>query len=163
MSTLTERLTLGPLHNPVRGFLHGTAALAALAFGLHLWQRSEGAFPVRTTLLICALSQGLLYLTSSLYHSLPWPPISKRRMQRLDHAMIYVGIAGSITPIVWLGLDDWRREVILMLAWALAALGVSQKAFLPSIHERASIPFQILTACLGAHLALLVRFVSQVG
>ena len=77
-----------------------------------------------------------------------WGPLAKRRMQRLDHSMIYLAIAGSISPIVVLGLDDWRRPMILISAWTVAALGSLQKLFLPQVHERASIPFQILVACL---------------
>jgi hemolysin III len=69
-------------------------------------------------------------------------------MQRIDHSMIYLKIAGTLTPIVWIGLDDWRRTALLAAAWAIAAAGILQKAFLPSLPERASIPLQLLQGCL---------------
>lgn len=148
MSHASTRLTLGPLHNPVRGFLHGSAAIVSFTLAVHLWLQPDQAPAARVALLVCALSQAALYLTSSLYHSVPWGPIAKSRMQRLDHSMIYVGIAGAITPIVWLGLDDLRRDAILVAAWSIAALGAGQKAFLPRVHEKGSIPFQLVQAML---------------
>jgi hemolysin III len=69
-------------------------------------------------------------------------------MQRVDHAMIYVKIAGSMTPIVWAGLDDWRRATILAGAWGVAGLGIAQKALLPRVHPKACVPVQIFQAAL---------------
>ncbi len=143
-----DRLTLGPIHNPVRGLLHGSAALACVALADHLGWGAAGPFEIRTVLLVCVLSQLGLYLASSFYHAVPWGPTAKWRMQRLDHAMIYVGIAGSLSPIVWLGLDDWRREAILGLAWAIAGLGTLQKLFFPRLPVKLSIPFQLFQAAL---------------
>ena len=148
MPQATNRLTLGPLHNPVRGLLHGSAAIASMALAAYLWSHADCPPSGRAALLVCALSQFGVYLASTLYHTLPWGPVAKWRMQRLDHSMIYVGIAGTLTPIVWLGLDDWRRGAIPTAAWCIAILGSLQKAFLPWIHEKASIPFQVGTACL---------------
>ncbi len=158
-SLQSDRVTLGPLHNPIRGVLHGSAALAAFTVALYLWKQAGCAPWARIALIGCALSQFALYLTSCLYHTLPWPPVAKARMQRLDHSMIYLAIAGSLTPIVVLGLDDWRREAILVAAWTIAILGVLQKALLPQVHEKVSIPFQILAASLV--LPALVPFAQR--
>lgn len=145
MQSGVERFTLGPLQNPVRGFLHGSAALATAGMAPHLWSQGGAA---RLALLVFALSQSALYATSSLYHSMPWERRWKRRMQRLDHSMIFVKIAGTLTPIVWLGLDDWRRPLLLGLAWALAAVGVGQKLLRRDVDPRASIPLQVVQAAL---------------
>jgi hemolysin III len=144
----SDRLRLGPIHNPVRGFLHGSAAVACVGLADHLGSGTGGPPPVRSVLWICVLSQLFVYLASSFYHAIPWGPTAKRRMQRLDHSMIYVGIAGSLTPFVWLGLGDWRRDAILAAAWSIAALGALQKLFLPRVPEKLCIPFQLLQAAL---------------
>src|SRR5262245_18663795 len=83
------RITLGPLDNPVRGLLHGSAALASLAVAGELWQRSAWG-DTRLALLAFALSQAALFAVSALYHSVPWGERAKGRMQRLDHSMIYL-------------------------------------------------------------------------
>jgi hemolysin III len=143
-----RRLTLGPVQNPVRGLLHGPAALASLFLCAWLWISSTCSAGMLAAVLVFAGSHFLLYSASALYHSVPWSPHWKRRMQRIDHSMIYLKIAGTLTPIVWIGLDDWRRTALLAAAWAIAAAGILQKAFLPSLPERASIPLQLLQGCL---------------
>lgn len=148
MAQIEARLTWGPVQNPVRGVLHGSAAIACLLLARHLWVGSTCGSSTRLAIVVFALSQVCLFTASALYHSVPWTPPWKRRLQRIDHSMIYVKIAGTMTPILWLALDDWRRPVLLGAAWAIAFAGIFQKALLPNVHERASIPVQILQAML---------------
>jgi hemolysin III len=70
-----------------------------------------------------------------------------------------VGIAGSLTPIVWLGLDGMQRDATLVAAWAIAGFGTLQKLFFPRIHENLSIPFQLLQA--GLVLPALTPFAAR--
>ena len=155
----SDRLSLGPIRNPVRGFLHGSAAAACMGLADHLGSVGGTAHPLPGVLWSCVLGQLFVFLTSSLYHSVPWGPIAKGRMQRLDHSMIYVGIAGSLTPVVWLGLDGIQRDAILAAAWAIAGFGTFQKLYFPDIHEKLSIPFQLLQASLV--LPALPAFVAR--
>lgn len=143
-----ERITLGPLHNPVRGLLHGSAALASLAVAEELRERSASG-DAHLALLAFALSQTALFAVSALYHSVPWGPRAKARMQRLDHSMIYLKIAGAVTLLAWVVLPEGRREWPVAAAWSVAALGVAQKFWLPWMNERASIPIQVLQAGLA--------------
>jgi len=143
-----HRVTWGPLQNPIRGLLHGSAALVALLLAVQLVSLGECEGSRRVALLAFALSQFGLYAASALYHSAPWKPRWKRRMQRVDHAMIYVKIAGTMTPIVWIGLEDERRWILLGATWCVAILGVAQKALLPAVNPRACIPVQIAQATL---------------
>ncbi len=147
MKNRRERLTLGPIQNPVRGILHGSAALACLVLALYFGGTGCDA-ATRRLLVLFALSQFALYTASSLYHSVPWTPRAKLRMQRVDHSMIYVKIAGTLTPFLWLSLEGADRQVLVAAVWAVAVLGVGQKALFPEIHERASIPVQIFQASL---------------
>lgn len=71
-------------------------------------------------------------------------------MQRLDHSMIFLQIAGTVTPLSLVGLEGPLQRAVLIAVWAIAAGGVAQKALLPGIHEKACIPFQVLQACLVA-------------
>jgi len=144
-----QRLTLGKMQNPVRGCLHGTAAAASAVGALVLWARS-GDRPHQMALLVFAVSLVGLYSVSSLYHSVPWRQSWKRRMQRLDHSMIYVLVAGTYTPIAWIVLDGWLRGAALGIAWGIAAVGILQKAFLPRVGDT----FSIATATAQGWLAL---------
>jgi len=93
-------------------------------------------------LLVFGLSLIGLYTVSSLYHSVPWRRIWKERMQRLDHSMIYVLVAGTYTPVAIIGLDGWLRWTALGAAWGIAAIGILQKLFLPRLADGYSIALQ---------------------
>src|SRR5882724_9764814 len=112
------------MQNPVRGILHGTAAALSLAGGIALWIRSSGDPARQLALLIFALSLIALYTASSLYHSVPWRAVWKARMRRLDHAMIYVLVAGTYTPIALVVLEGAPRWMALAATWGIAAVGI---------------------------------------
>ncbi|MFP3581697.1 hemolysin III family protein, partial [Arthrobacter sp. SIMBA_036] len=65
----------------------------------------------------------LLYTASTLYHAFPWPRI-KAVFQQLDHAAIYILIAGTYTPFALINLRDAWGWTLLSVAWGIALLGV---------------------------------------
>ncbi len=48
-------------------------------------------------------------------------------MQRLDHSMIYVLIAGTYTPIAAIVLDGWLRVATLAAQWLIVLIGALEK------------------------------------
>jgi hemolysin III len=141
------RATLGPFHNPVRGLLHGSGAALWIAFGALLAARPPSA--ERTALLLGAASQAALFATSALYHSLPWPPRWKGRMQRADHSMIHVKIAGTLTAIVWLAGPLPFGASLLAAGWLWAFGAIAYKTLGPRIPEEPNIRLQLAQALLG--------------
>jgi hemolysin III len=111
------------MQNPVRGFLHGTAALVSVAGLVALVVRAEG--PANTAAAaIYGSTLVAMYVTSALYHSVPWRPSWKARLQNLDHTFIYALVAATFTPLVLAtGETLW---VVLGLAgvWTLVGLGL---------------------------------------
>ncbi len=77
----------------------------------------------RVSAVIYAVALVALFGVSGAYHRGPWSPSWKRRMQRLDHATIFVMIAGSYTPICLLVLERWVAVTLLVVAWTGALLG----------------------------------------
>jgi hemolysin III len=63
---------------------------------------------------------------SALYHRVTWKPTARRWMRRLDHAAIYLLIAGTYTPFALLALSGAWRWTILPVVWggALAAIAL---------------------------------------
>jgi hemolysin III len=122
-----DRLRLGRMTHPVRGFLHGTAAAASLVGAILLFVLTPGSAWRRLSLFAFGLSLVAMFATSSLYHSVPWRDRWKRRMQKLDHTMIYVLVAGTFTPIAVIVLDGWLRVATLAIQWGIVVIGAVQK------------------------------------
>lgn len=122
-----ERVRFGKMTHPIRGLLHGVAAVVALVGAIILFSIAPGPAWRRLTFVIFGLSLVGLFTVSSLYHSVPWREVYKRRMQRLDHAMIYVLIAGTFTPLAAIVLDGWVRVATLAIQWGIVTVGVLEK------------------------------------
>lgn len=85
-----------------------------------------------------------LYAASALYHLLPVSEAATARLRKLDHAMIFVLIAGTYTPVCLLALEGVWRWGFLGLVWALALGGVLLK-----VRSVGSHPWLIVTLYLG--------------
>ncbi|MFZ0015052.1 MAG: hemolysin III family protein, partial [Acidimicrobiia bacterium] len=86
----------------------------------------------------------VMYTVSSLYHSVPWGVDWKRRLQRVDHSMIYLLVAGTMTPIAIGGLDGVAMWWCLGLVWAIAIVGISLKFVLPNVSTGLSVTLQLV-------------------
>jgi hemolysin III len=105
----------------LRGLLHVAAALAAIPVTAVLVQHARPG--LATTLAsIYGLALVLVLGTSGLFHTPNWSMAARRRMQRLDHSMIYVLIASSYAPFAY-RLDAAPRRVVLSIAIAGGLLG----------------------------------------
>lgn len=139
-----ERITLGRMQNPIRGFLHGGAAVASLVGLVILLYASRGYLPAVLSSIIFGVALILMYTTSSLYHSFPWEENWKSRMQRLDHTMIFFVVAGTFTPIAVASLTGAQLAIAVSSVWGLALIGVALKAALNKPAARLSVTIQML-------------------
>jgi hemolysin III len=73
---------------------------------------------------IYAASVSALFGVSALYHRITWTTPARRRMRRLDHAMIFLLIAGTYTPVGLLVLHGTLATVVLAVVWGGAAAGI---------------------------------------
>jgi hemolysin III len=107
----------------LRGAFHGAAAVAA-PFGLVallIIARSPSAYAGAA---IFASSLILLYGTSATYHLVRWRPRPAGVMERIDHSMIFVLIAGTYTPFCLVVLSPAWGIPMLSVVWSLAAAGI---------------------------------------
>ena len=109
----------------MRGWLHAGAAFVAFGFTLSAgWQTRTD--PARmASLLIFGLSMMELFGVSGLYHTGSWSARMSARLRAVDHANIFVFIAGTYTPLCFNVLSGWLRPAILGLIWLLAGTGVA--------------------------------------
>jgi hemolysin III len=107
----------------LRGVLHEAAFAVSLVTGTVLICLAEGA-RARTAAVVYAVSVAALFGTSAAFHRGSWQGRSHTVMQRLDHSMIFLLIAGTYTPFALLLLDGTARWVVLGVVWGGAAAGV---------------------------------------
>lgn len=116
---------LNALEKPrFRGVVHQYAFFAALAVGVLLVLDTSGA-RARLAAAIFAGSVATMFGASALYHRITWSPRWRPWLRRLDHAMIYLLIAGTYTPFALLVLSGAWRTTVLAVVWTGAALAMS--------------------------------------
>ena len=107
-----------------RGRIHLIAFFLSIPAGLALVLLSEGV-AAHVGAAIFAVSLVGLFGVSAFYHTGNWAPEVKARWRRMDHAMIFVLIAGSYTPITLLALQPAWGISMLAIVWTVAVIGVT--------------------------------------
>jgi hemolysin III len=106
-----------------RGRVHGIAALVAIPAGTLLILAAESAI-ARVATSIYVFSLFALYSTSASYHLFTRAPHVQKIMQKLDHSMIFILIAGTYTPLCLLALPHSWGIPFLCFVWVAAIMGM---------------------------------------
>jgi hemolysin III len=108
----------------LRGVFHQYAFFAAVVAGVALVVLADG-YEERFAVWVYAVALAAMFGASALYHRFPWRTAAARlRARRVDHAMIFVFIAGTYTPFALLAFGGALRVVVLASVWGGAVLGV---------------------------------------
>ena len=78
---------------------------------------------------IFATTSILLFGTSALFHRSSWSPPIQGLLRRMDHANIYLIIAGTYTPLAVLALPPGEGRTLLLIVWVGALAGVVFRVF----------------------------------
>lgn len=101
---------------------HAAGALLSLAGAAWLLVESSGD-PLRTAVSsVYGSAVTAQFVASAAYHAVPWPR-AKRWWMAIDHAAIFVLIAGTWTPFAAVGLGGAAGAVLLGVVWAAALVG----------------------------------------
>jgi hemolysin III len=112
----------------LRGWLHTVTSPVALAAGVVLVVLAPTG-PATAAAVAYAVTSFVLFTTSAIYHRGNWSPAVERRLKRLDHANIFLLIAGSYTPFAVLALHGNVRVAVLIAVWGTALLGAAFRVF----------------------------------
>ena len=107
----------------LRGWLHLVCFFLAIPAGVAVILLADGA-KASIGAAVYAVGMVALFGVSGSYHRGRWSAAARRRMQQLDHATIFVMIAGSYTPLCLVALQGWVAPVMLVAAWVGASIGV---------------------------------------
>ena len=114
------------LYPRLRGVFHQWAFFVSLGAGVLLVAASSGTAE-RVSAAVFAAAVATMFGVSALYHRVTWHPRARRWMRRLDHAAIYLLIAGTYTPFGLLVLSGVWRWTILPVVWGGAAGAIALK------------------------------------
>lgn len=110
----------------LRGVSHQFAFFASVVLGAGLVASASGARE-RAASAIFGVAVATMFGVSALYHRITWRPRARRLMRRLDHAAIYLLIAGTYTPFALLALSGAWRWTVLPIAWGGALVAIVYK------------------------------------
>ena len=107
----------------LRGVIHEYAFFVTLVLGGLLLIEAHGGRQL-TAMAIYAAGICGLFGVSALYHRHTWQPRARAWMRRLDHSMIFVFIAASVTPFAMLVVHGTLATVMLCVVWGGALGGI---------------------------------------
>lgn len=118
-----------PIEKPTwRGWIHTGVLPIVILGGIILLVVADGAVAKVASAVFFGCSL-LLFGTSAIYHRFNWGPKAKLALKRVDHANIFLLIAGSYTPITLLGLPQDKALPMIIAIWVTALLGIGFRVF----------------------------------
>src|SRR3982750_2347281 len=115
----------------LRGVFHELAFPVSVGLGVAL-VLSAGSARELLSALVFAAAVALMFGASALYHRPTWQPRARSWLARVDHAGIYLLIAGTYTPFGLLVLSHNWAIAVLSIVWAGAAAAILLKLFWPA-------------------------------
>lgn len=154
-------MTTQPLHQPKKNLLyevlnaatHGIATLLSIVALVFLIMKGMRADNMVHFIAYCiyGVSMILLFLASTLYHSFSFTRFRKV-FRYIDHASIYLLIAGSYTPFALIALPGTSGYVLLSVVWGIALLGLILKIFFLERFNRLSTALYLVMGWLAIFL-----------
>ena len=130
----------------LRGWLHLWSFVVAVAAGIVLVSLAGATVSAEAAIAVAVYSLTVcgVFGISALYHRRNWVTARARTvMKRLDHAMIFVFIAGTYTPFAVLALPERTGLIVLAVVWAGALGGVVLKVAWPNAPRWVGVPFYL--------------------
>lgn len=125
-----------------RGWIHAGTFPVAIVLGIVLVSAADGA-PAKWASTVFMITSLLLFGNSALYHRFDWKPRTKILLKRIDHANIFLLIAGTYTPLAILALPPEKGILLLVLVWAGALIGIGFRVFWISAPRWLYVPIYI--------------------
>lgn len=142
---------------PFSSMTHLLAAGVFLALGSWLTFRNRTSLSHVVSLSVFTFSCVFLLAMSGVFHLLEPGGSGRAVLQRLDHAGIFVLIAGTFTPVHGILFRGWWRWGMLILIWAVAITGLTLKTiFFSDISEWLGLTFYLGLGWVGLVSAILL-------
>ena len=122
---LVPTITSADLKPRLRGWSHLAAVIPAAAMTVILIALAHGHVGRQFALLTYGLTSVTLFAVSGVYHAFTWAPPRRAVLRRLDHANIFLLVAGTYTPVVLTLLSGAWMITLIAMVWAIAVVGIA--------------------------------------
>lgn len=126
-----------------RGWIHAATFPLAIVLGLVLIAVGDGP-AARWASAVFVFSSLLLFGISATYHRFDWPDRTRVFLKRLDHANIFLLIAGTYTPLSIMALPPDKGYLLLVLVWSGALIGIGFRVFWIGAPRWAYVPLYVM-------------------
>jgi hemolysin III len=151
--------TSEPVRPRLRGVLHQAGFVVACFVGIAFIGAVDGRRLVAAA--VFATSAATMLGASTLYHRITWSARARPWMRRLDHAGIYLLIAGTYTPVGLLSLHGGVQQVVLAVAWSGVAVAIVVKLVWVHAPKWLSVAFGVTLGWVG--VAAMPQLVGTAG
>ena len=143
--------------HPLSSIIHFLGALFFTYLAYFLIRRGKGSCIRIVSLAIFSSSCVFLLLISAVYHLLESKGTAHEVFQRLDHAAIFLVIAGTFTPIHCILFTGFLRWGFLIIVWTLAISGLVLKTvFFTTIPEWLGLSFYLGLGWMGLFMGYIL-------
>jgi hemolysin III len=142
--------TIGKVKPKFRGVSHEWAFFVSLGLGLMLILLADTPEKLLAAAIYAASLSALLGV-SALYHRVDWKTTRARMlMRRLDHSMIFLLIAGTVTPFALLTIHGTLATGILIAVWTGAMIGIAIELLWIGSPKWVSVILYLIVGWIGA-------------
>lgn len=138
---------------PVNGFTHLAGAILAAIGLIWLMVATHDNAAKMLSVMVYGVCMILLYTASATFHLTKASDRVLLWLRRLDHAAIYLMIAGTYTPFIYNVLDSSLRWSLLAVVWLLAAAGIVYKLLFLKDSGLISLICYVAVGCIGILVA----------
>lgn len=154
---MRETITFLGLHDPVSSWSHLLATFGFFIASFYLIYKGRGSKLRITSLILYTFSLIFLFSMSGVFHLLSYNTSARDILQILDHAAIWILIAGTFVPIHTLMFRGPKRWAVLVLVWTITIPGVVLTTiFFSTMPEWLSLSFYLGLGWIGILTAYFV-------
>lgn len=149
----------------LRGKLHQVAFYCSIVGASFLILTAKNS-DARMGSIVYGISLTLMFGVSSLFHCITWSPRKFDFMFRLDHAMIFIFIAGTATPVCLLKFPQETSTLLLLMFWICATIGIIKEIIWSKCPRWISVIFYLIigwSALVFRHLDRFTVWVLSAG
>ncbi|MFO3689557.1 hemolysin III family protein [Staphylococcus felis] len=130
---------------------HGVAALLMLFLLPYaaVYSYAHSGVLLSISVSIFVISIFMMFISSTVYHSMQQASPHKYVMRIIDHSMIYVAIAGTYTPVSIVLVGGWLGWTIMVILWATTIWGILYKAIAANVNPKLSLFIYLMMGWVG--------------